>query len=226
MSKLASPAKPPLNVQDGLAGQNRLRCLVHNTSSFTKAKTSMTNPQQFNTEQHGRAWSAAYHGRGMRFAIVAARFNDFITNRLVEGALAAFRLAGVEHEVPVVHVPGAFELPVVAKKMALTGQFDAILALGAVIRGDTAHFDFVAGECARGLMQGSLDTGIPLLFGVLTTENVDQAWERVGGRMAPDPAVDDNHVVEGNKGAECAYSAIETVEALQQVSKLSIGKGK
>lgn len=146
-------------------------------------------------------------GAGMHFAIVAARFNAHITEPLLKGALAAFKKAGAADPIPVIYVPGAFEIPLAAKKFAETKRYDAVLTLGAVIRGDTPHFDYVAGECARGVMQVSLVTGVPVLFGVLTTDNDAQAVARAGGPSG-DLTVD-------NKGAECAFSAIETVEALR-----------
>ena len=146
-------------------------------------------------------------GAGMHFAIVAARFNAHITDALVKGAQAAFKKAGVTDAVPVVYVPGAFEIPLAAKKFAETKRYDAVLTLGAVIRGDTPHFDYVAGECARGVMQVSLVTGVPVMFGVLTTDNDAQAVARAGGPKG-DVFID-------NKGADCAFSAIETVEALR-----------
>lgn len=145
-------------------------------------------------------------GRGVRVAIVAARFNWHITEPLLQGALAAFAQAGVTAEIPVVRVPGAFEIPIVARRLAKTGLYDAVLTLGAVIRGDTPHFDYVAGECARGVLDVSLQTGVPIVFGVLTTDNEDQAVARAGG-----PGRD---LVDGNKGAECAFAAIETAVAL------------
>jgi len=135
------------------------------------------------------------HGR--RVAIVAARFNDFIVASLLKGASAAWAAhGGAPEELLVVRVPGAFELPLAAKKLAGGGRFDAVVALGCVIRGDTPHFDYVAGECARGLQQASLDTGVPIAFGVLTVENPEQALERAA-------------LSGGNKGAEAMECALE-----------------
>ncbi len=134
---------------------------------------------------------------GLRFCVVAARFNGFVVDPLVEGALGALRQHGArEADLRVVRVPGAFELPLAVSRIACAGAFDAMLALGAVIRGGTPHFEYVAGECARGLMRVMLDTGIPVVFGVLTTDTAEQAIERAG----PGP---------GNKGAEAALCAIE-----------------
>ena len=132
---------------------------------------------------------------GLRFAIVVARFNRAITERLLEGAREALEKAGAaRHEV--FRVPGAFELPFAAKKLAGGGDFDAIIALGCVIRGETPHFEYVAGECARGLQQVALETGVPVAFGVLTTDTQAQAEARAGGEA-------------GNKGFEAAMTAVE-----------------
>jgi 6,7-dimethyl-8-ribityllumazine synthase len=140
---------------------------------------------------------------GMRFAIVAARFNHDITEPLAAGAEKALREHGAA-EVSVVWVPGAFELPLVAKRYAQSGTVDAVVCIGAVIRGETAHFEFVAGECAAGVTRASLDTGIPVAFGVLTVEDRQQALDRVGG-------------AEGHKGEEAAITAIEMVALLRSI---------
>jgi 6,7-dimethyl-8-ribityllumazine synthase len=132
---------------------------------------------------------------GLKFAIVVARFNSAITDKLLAGACEALTRAGAESH-RVFRVPGAFELPFAAKKLAQRGGFDAIIALGAVIRGETPHFDYVAGEAARGLQQVGLDTGVPVIFGVLTTDTWEQAEARAGGSA-------------GNKGADAARTAIE-----------------
>jgi 6,7-dimethyl-8-ribityllumazine synthase len=138
-----------------------------------------------------------WHGdaRGLRFAIVVARFNAFITEKLRDGARRALEEAGAE-SFETFYVPGSFELPLAAKMLAHTHAYHAIVALGAVIRGDTPHFDFVAAEAARGLQQVALETGLPVAFGVLTTDNEEQAEERAGG-------------VHGNKGYDAAMTAIE-----------------
>lgn len=138
---------------------------------------------------------------GMRIAIVAGRFNDHVTKPLLEGATDALRGLGLA-TVPVHWVPGAFEIPLVAQRLARSGGFDAVICLGAVIRGDTPHFDFVAGECASGVARVALDTGVPCIFGVLTTDDLDQAMARAGG-------------AEGNKGAEAARTAVEMVDLLR-----------
>ena len=136
---------------------------------------------------------------GFRFAIVASRWNDFLTSKLVEGALDAFeRLGADENSVEIFKVPGSFELPLTAQKVAESGNFDAIICIGTVIRGETPHFDYVAGEAAKGVAQVSMQTGIPVLFGVVTTETLEQAINRTG-------------VKAGNKGFEAAMSAVELV---------------
>lgn len=146
-------------------------------------------------------------GHGMRVAVVCGRFNDLITNRLLDGALAGLAAHGVaEDDVALAWVPGAFEIPVAAKAFALTGRYDAVVALGAVIRGDTAHFEYVAGPCAEGIQQAALETGIPIVFGVLTTENLDQALVR------SEPEGE-------NKGEESARTAIEMVDLLRRITR-------
>jgi len=139
----------------------------------------------------------------MRFAIVAARFNRDITEPLCSGAEKTLRDYGAA-DVHVAWVPGAFELPLVAKRFALSGAVDAVVCIGAVIRGETAHFEYVAGECAAGLTRASLDTGVPIAFGVLTVEDREQAQARVGG-------------AEGHKGEEAAATAIEMVSLLRNL---------
>lgn len=136
---------------------------------------------------------------GFRFAIIASRWNDFITGRLVEGALDALeRLGAAEDSVEIYKVPGSFEIPLTAQKVADTGRFDAVICLGAVIRGATAHFDYVAGEAAKGIANVSMKSGVPVLFGVITTDTLEQAIDRAGAKA-------------GNKGFEAAMSAIELV---------------
>jgi 6,7-dimethyl-8-ribityllumazine synthase len=143
--------------------------------------------------------------RDLRFAILASRFNDLVVDRLVQGALDLLRRQGVtEKQIDIIKVPGAFDMPVVARRLAMSHRYDAIVALGAVIRGQTTHFDYVAGECASGLARVASDTGIPVAFGVLTTENTEQALERAGGKA-------------GNKGADAAASAIELVNLLRRL---------
>jgi 6,7-dimethyl-8-ribityllumazine synthase len=134
---------------------------------------------------------------GRRFAIVVSRFNDFITARLLDGALdCLIRHGAADDNISVVRVPGAFEIPLIAGKLAKTGGYDAVICLGAVIRGATPHFEYVAAEAAKGIAQASLASGVPVIFGVLTTESIEQAVERAGAKS-------------GNKGWDAALSAIE-----------------
>jgi 6,7-dimethyl-8-ribityllumazine synthase len=143
--------------------------------------------------------------QGGRYALVVARFNDFITARLLDGALDTLKRHGADAEAAtVVWVPGAVEIPIVCQKLARTGKFDAIIALGCVIRGGTPHFEYVSGEVSKGMGAVSLDTGVPISFGVLTVNTIEQAIERAGSKM-------------GNKGAEAALSAIEMVGVLKAI---------
>ncbi|MBR4823940.1 MAG: 6,7-dimethyl-8-ribityllumazine synthase [Spirochaetaceae bacterium] len=140
-----------------------------------------------------------------KIGIVASRFNDFVVGRLVEGALDGLKRHNVKDEnITLAKVPGAFEIPVVAKKMAASKKFDAVICLGAVIRGATSHYDYVCNEVSKGIAQVSLEYGMPVLFGVLTTENIEQAVERSGSKA-------------GNKGTECALAAIEMIQVLKQI---------
>ena len=144
-------------------------------------------------------------GSGLRIGIVVATFNDFITSRLLEGAKSALSAHGVrDDDVTVASVPGAFEIPLVAKKMAESGRYDAVICLGAVIRGETGHYEHVAGEAAKGIANASVSTGVPGIFGVLTTENMDQAINRAGGKS-------------GNVGSTAAATAIETSRLIQAI---------
>jgi len=136
-------------------------------------------------------------GKGKKIAVVVARFNDFVTKKLLEGALSKLQAQGVAKEdISVVWVPGSFELPFAAKKCADSKKFDAVLCLGALIRGETTHFDFIAHATSYGIVEAGRESGIPVIFGVLTTENVEQALERSGGKA-------------GHKGEEAALSALE-----------------
>jgi len=143
--------------------------------------------------------------RGARFGIVASRFNDFITERLIEGSLDTLARHGVARaDAEVVWVPGAFELPLAARIMASSGKYDAVIALGAVIRGATPHFDYVAGQCAAGLARVALDAELPVAFGVLTVDTIEQAIERAGTKA-------------GNKGVDAAMTAIEMVNLVRRL---------
>lgn len=140
---------------------------------------------------------------GLKFGIVCGRFNDFINDKLLSGAVdALIRHGANEADIDTAWVPGAFEIPLVAKKMAESGKYDAVICLGTVIRGSTTHYDYVCNEAAKGIGAVSLQTGVPVMFGVLTTENIEQAIERAGTKA-------------GNKGAECALGAIEMVNVLK-----------
>ncbi len=142
---------------------------------------------------------------GLKIAVVVGRFNEFITGKLLEGAKDCLLRHGLEKDhLHVAWVPGAFEIPLAAKKLAETKRYDAILCLGAVIRGSTSHFDYVAGECAKGIAKISLDSNIPVIFGVLTTNTIEQAIERAGTKS-------------GNKGWECALSAIEMAQLMRRI---------
>ena len=141
----------------------------------------------------------------MRVGIVVARFNEFITSRLLGGALDGLKRRGVEEEhIHTAWVPGAFEIPLIASKMAKSGNYDAVICLGAVIRGSTSHYDYVCNEVSKGIAAVSLETGVPVMFGVITTENIEQAIERSGSKA-------------GNKGFECAEGAVEMVNLIRSL---------
>ena len=144
---------------------------------------------------------------GRRIAIVAARFNELIVSGLLRGAVARWcERGGEEQDLRIVRVPGAFELPLVSRRLASSGRYEAVVALGCVIRGDTPHFEYVAGECARGLQQASTDTGVPIAFGVLTVENIGQARARAG-------------IDQANKGADAMESALEMAHLMAQLPR-------
>jgi len=148
-----------------------------------------------------------FDARGRRFAVVAARFNEIVVDKLVDGALACFRAHGLaEDDLVVAWSPGAFELPLLARRLAESGLYDAVVCLGAVVRGETAHFDYVAAEAARGIQKAALETGVPVMFGVLTTETMEQALDRAGGKH-------------GNKGWDSAMAAMQMASVLDQLPK-------
>lgn len=158
----------------------------------------MTTPDAKSELQTGRSVELA--GSGLRVAIACGRFNDVITDRLLAGCRDRLTELGVkDDDVTEVWTPGAFELPLIAQSLARTGSYDAVVTLGAVIRGDTPHFDYVAGECAAGVMRAGLETGVPIVFGVLTTDTPDQAFEREG------------------KGRDCAETAVEMATLLRDI---------
>lgn len=143
--------------------------------------------------------------RDLRFAILASRFNDFVVEPLIRGALDALRRHGVaDKQIDIVRVPGAFDIPIVARKLALAHRHEALIALGCVIRGQTPHFEYVAGECAGGIARVALESGVPIAFGVLTTDTAEQAVDRAGGKA-------------GNKGADAALVALEMANLLRRL---------
>lgn len=154
---------------------------------------------------HLKTIEGTLEAKGKRFAICAARFNDFIVDKLIGGAVDYLVRHGCDRDdITLVRIPGAFEMPLVAKKLAGAAKYDAIVCLGAVIRGSTPHFDFVASECAKGLAQVSLDSGVPVGFGVLTCDTLEQAIERAGSKA-------------GNKGVDAAAAALETIQVMGQL---------
>lgn len=147
-----------------------------------------------------------FQGGSARYALVVARFNSFVVDKLVEGALDTLRRHGVKDaDITIVRAPGAWELPVLTRHVLAAGSYDAVIALGAVIRGGTPHFEYVAGECVKGLSVVSLDCNVPVAFGVLTVDTIEQAIERAGTKA-------------GNKGAEAALSALEMVSVIRKLS--------
>ena len=143
----------------------------------------------------------------VRIGIIVARFNEFITSKLLGGALDTLKRHNVpENSIDVAWVPGAFEISLIAKKMAESGKYDAVICLGAIIRGSTSHYDLVCNEAAKGIAQVSLSSGVPVMFGVITTENIEQAIERAGSKA-------------GNKGSECAEGAIEMIILVRNIEK-------
>jgi 6,7-dimethyl-8-ribityllumazine synthase len=154
-----------------------------------------------------RRREGGFDARGRRFAVVVSRFNELVTGKLLEGALDAFRRHGVaEEDVEVTWVPGAFEIPVVSQRLASSGEVEAVVCLGSVIRGETPHFDHVAGQAARGIQSAALGTGVPCVFGVLTTETLEQALDRAGGKH-------------GNKGWDAAVAAMEMASLMDALPK-------
>ena len=152
-----------------------------------------------------RTFEGKFDGRDVRIAIVAGRFNEFITSKLVGGALDVLKRNDVSEEnIDIAWVPGAFEIPLIAKKLANTQKYDAIITLGAVIKGYTPHFDYVCAEVSKGVAQISLQSELPVIFGVLTTNNIEEAIERAGTKA-------------GNKGADAAFSAIEMINLIREI---------
>jgi 6,7-dimethyl-8-ribityllumazine synthase len=145
--------------------------------------------------------------KGLKFGIVVSRFNELVTSKLLDGALDCLKRHDTdEKDIDIFFCPGSFEIPLVAKKIALTGKYDALICLGAVIRGETPHFDYIANEVSKGIAQVQLETGIPIAFGILTTDDVEQALNRAG-------------IKSGNKGWDAALTAIEMANLLKQIKK-------
>lgn len=152
-----------------------------------------------------RTFEGKFDGRNVKIAIVAGRFNEFITSKLIGGALDVLKRNDVSEEnIDIAWVPGAFEIPLIAKKLANTKKYDAIITLGAVIKGSTPHFDYVCAEVSKGVAQISLQSELPVIFGVLTTNNIEEAIERAGTKA-------------GNKGADAAFSAIEMINLIKEI---------
>ena len=154
-----------------------------------------------------KTFEGKFDGRNAKIGIVAGRFNEFITSKLVGGALDVLKRNDVSEEnIDIAWVPGAFEIPLITKKLAKTGKYDAIIALGAVIKGSTPHFDYVCAEVSKGVAQISLQTDLPVIFGVLTTNNIEEAIERAGTKAE-------------NKGSDAAFSAIEMINLIKEIEK-------
>jgi 6,7-dimethyl-8-ribityllumazine synthase len=152
-----------------------------------------------------RIVQGALRAEGLRFALVVSRFNDFVTNRLLAGALDALeRLGAEEKNIVVYKVPGSFELPLMAKRLATSGRWDAIICLGTIIRGETPHFEYVAAEAAKGIATAALETGVPIVFGVITADTLEQAMDRAGAKS-------------GNKGFEAAMTAVELANLYREL---------
>jgi 6,7-dimethyl-8-ribityllumazine synthase len=161
---------------------------------------------------HGKEIRAAAQASGLRFALVVSRFNSFITDRLLAGAVDALEASGADAEnIVVVHVPGSFEIPLTAKKLAEGGRTDAVIAIGCILRGETAHFDYVASEVARGVQLAQLDTGVPVIFCVLTCDTLEQAIDRAGLKS-------------GNKGYDAGLAAIEMANLAKQLRSESAAR--
>ncbi len=170
----------------------------------TRALTH-TQSQRLRKEAKVKEIQGMLDAKGLKFGIVVSRFNELITNKLLEGALDALkRLGADENDIVIVRVPGSFEIPQVAIKLAKSGKFDAIICLGALIRGATPHFDYLSAEVTKGIAQSALESGVPITFGVITADNLEQAIERAGTKM-------------GNKGFDAAVSAVEMAQVFKQL---------
>jgi len=160
-------------------------------------------------DSKSNAWRGRLNGRGLRFAIVVSQFNSFITDRLLTGALDALdRTGAVREQIEIFRVPGSFEIPLAAKKLAASGRFDSIICIGCILRGETSHYEYVCSETARGIQLAQLDTGVPMAFCVLTCDTLEQAIERAGLKG-------------GNKGYEAGLAAVEMAGLVQKLSRAS-----
>jgi 6,7-dimethyl-8-ribityllumazine synthase len=201
-----------------IAQKRKIKILVDSTAKDTGERSfSLELPGEIIVTVHGKpgvplaALEGELSARGRRFGIVVSRFNTFITERLLQGALDGLRRTGARaQDIAVMRVPGSFELPVAARMMAQTGKYDAIIAIGCLLRGDTAHYDVIVNECARGIGQSAQETGVPHAFGVLTCDTLEQAIDRAGLKM-------------GNKGFEAALAAVEMVNVKKAVSSQPSG---
>jgi len=165
-------------------------------------------------EQSYRELQGELTATGLRFAVVVSRFNSFITERLLQGALDALRRAGVQGDsIVVVRVPGAFEIPVAAKHLAQTGLYDAIVGLGTIIRGETPHFEYISAEASKGIAAAAFESGVPVSFGILTVENLEQAVDRAGLKS-------------GNKGLEAALTAVEMANLIKKIKESSAPRSR
>mmetsp|Transcript_690 Transcript_690/g.1804 ORF Transcript_690/g.1804 Transcript_690/m.1804 type:complete len:235 (-) Transcript_690:54-758(-) len=205
-----APSAAPLVVQRAVGGRRLSTGLSSPAPSpVSPPGASWSRPAVQTSPRRGIEARATYRGKvtgtGMKFGIVVGRFNDLVTKLLLEGALEDFERHGLSREdVDVVWVPGSFELPVVAKSMAKSGAYDAVVAIGVVVRGATTHYDAVVSGATSGVLGASTDSGVPVIFGVLTCDTMEQALDRAGGKV-------------GNKGGEAAATAIETASVLKQL---------
>lgn len=212
---MRAPRRYSLNMQVKFLKQKLIKLVEQRTNNNCRLRSEKANKNNNNkikkVKKEGNEMSTnllegnLVAKEGMKVGIVASRFNEIIVNKLVGGALDGLKRHGVEEDnIVTAWVPGAFEIPLIAQKMAASGKYDAVIAVGAVIRGSTSHYDYVCNEVSKGVAQVGLSTGVPVLFGVVTTENIEQAIERAGSKA-------------GNKGYDCALSAIEMVNLIDQI---------
>jgi 6,7-dimethyl-8-ribityllumazine synthase len=212
---MRAPRRYSPNMQDEFLKQKLIKLVEQRTNNNCRLRSEKANKNNNNkikkVKKEGHEMSTnLLEGKlvakeGMKVGIVASRFNEIIVDKLVGGALDELKRHGVDEDnIVTAWVPGAFEIPLIAQKMAASGKYDAVIAVGAVIRGSTSHYDYVCNEVSKGVAQVGLSTGVPVLFGVVTTENIEQAIERSGSKA-------------GNKGYDCALSAIEMVNLIDQI---------